>query len=606
MTVKLDIDESLKFNGKIYNEFIFHKNSEIISNIVEVIYYDILKNLSSTENKIKINNELKYRCFEYFKTRGNEYLKNSKYEEAVVCFKEAIYHIGNDLTCLNNLGLALIKLEKFKESQEILIKALKISPELPQVINNYSLTLKEEGKLNESKEILKKIINKYPDYISAKNNLGLIYIDQKEFSKALKLFSEIYKVNKKNFESYQNISKIYNLTNRYEKAIEISEEALSKFPTMSFPYNSLGISYYKMGDFNKSLKFLKKAININELDYHYHNNLGNTYLKLGKINFSLKAFFKSLMIRFPFEEASSSFLSLVVQLEEFTNIKYIRVLLDIELRAITSKNSLDLIYLAIAAYINKRFKESKTLLDILNNIKIKDEDINSKFVLAYREFLNNIYLKDKFTKSEAKSPSLINQNIMYHIGDSHCLAFSHKSIVYKNENYVILPKIIFGAKAFHFSQKNENQYKAMLKNYFEKFPCKSKVLISFGEIDCRHNEGVCAHYLKNNILLDEIIVKTIDGYLEFILGESEKKNLKLIFMGVHAPVFNKNIDKKIRELQLDIIQKWNKILKGKLASTNHRFIETYEITSNQDRYSNNEYMIDNTHLSSSILSHLIT
>ena len=148
MTVKLDVDESLKFNGEVCNEFIFHQNSEIIKNIVEAIYYDILKNLSSTENKIKIKNELKHRCCEYFKIKGNQYLKNSNYEEAVVCFREAIYHISNDLTCLNNLGLALIKLEKFKEAQEILTKALKISPELPQVINNYSLTLKEEGKLS--------------------------------------------------------------------------------------------------------------------------------------------------------------------------------------------------------------------------------------------------------------------------------------------------------------------------------------------------------------------------------------------------------------------------------------------------------------------------
>ena len=57
MTAKLDIDEGLKFNEKICDEFIFHQNSEIIKKIVEAIYNDILKNLSSTKNKIKIKNE---------------------------------------------------------------------------------------------------------------------------------------------------------------------------------------------------------------------------------------------------------------------------------------------------------------------------------------------------------------------------------------------------------------------------------------------------------------------------------------------------------------------------------------------------------------------
>ena len=75
-------------------------------------------------------------------------------------------------------------------------------------------------------------------------------------------------------------------------------------------------------------------------------------------------------------------------------------------------------------------------------------------------------------------------------------------------------------------------------------------------------------------------------------------------MGVHAPVFNINVE-EIKNLQLNIIKKWNKTLKEKLASTNHRFVETFEITSNQDGYSNKEYMIDNTHLSSSILRKLI-
>ena len=37
------------------------------------------------------------------------------YKEASICLTEAIYHIEDDITCLNNLGLALIKLENFKK-----------------------------------------------------------------------------------------------------------------------------------------------------------------------------------------------------------------------------------------------------------------------------------------------------------------------------------------------------------------------------------------------------------------------------------------------------------------------------------------------------------
>ena len=73
---------------------------EVIKDTVEAIYNDVVKNQSSTKYKINIRNELKYRCFEYFKTIGNEYLKKSMYKEASICLTEAIYHIEDDITCL--------------------------------------------------------------------------------------------------------------------------------------------------------------------------------------------------------------------------------------------------------------------------------------------------------------------------------------------------------------------------------------------------------------------------------------------------------------------------------------------------------------------------
>ena len=165
-------------DGIDQRSIIYQQNSVIIKNILNSFHNYISINEPLITNNLKCKDAIKLRYFEYLKNFGNEYLRRKMYNEAKECFVEAIYHVDDDLTCLNNLGLALIKLGKFADAKQILAKALKISPDLPQILNNYSLTLKEEGNISESIEILNSIISKHPDYISAKNNLGLIYLDK--------------------------------------------------------------------------------------------------------------------------------------------------------------------------------------------------------------------------------------------------------------------------------------------------------------------------------------------------------------------------------------------------------------------------------------------
>ena len=591
----------IKINNQLDTKFIYNQDSKEIKKIVQKLYDDILENQSIINDNIK--DELKVKCFEYFRSKGNEHINKQEYRNAIIFYKEAIHHFHNDLTSLNNLGLAHIKLDLYGEGKQFIVRALEISSDVPQILNNYSLILKYEGKLEECEKILKETISKNPNYLSAKNNLGLLYIDNKEYSKALLIFNEILKIDPMFFDAYQSISKILNKIKDYKKAIQVSEKAVSKFPDLSFPYNSMGISYYKLGDFVSSIKSLKHAVNLNQNNEKAYNNLGNTYLKLGEIDLALESFFNALKIKFPFKNASSSLLNLLIQQEEITNLKYINILLAIELKAIFEKNSLDLIYLSISAFVRGEFEKSKTLLKILNQCDINEEDenINSRFILAYRDFLNKIFKDKKIIKQKAT----LKQQFIYHVGDSHSLSFAYENINFGSKDYTIIPKIIFGAKAFHFSQKIPNHFKSLLKKQISNIPINSRVLLSFGEIDCRHNEGICTYYLNNKKPLIQIIEQTVLGYLNFLEKECRKKNLSLIFMGVHAPILNPNVTKRIRELQLEIIKTWNKTLYKNIFTTKHHFINTFKITSNDMGYSNLKYMVDKTHLKSNFIKKII-
>ena len=70
-------------------------------------------------------------------------------------------------------------------------------------------------------------------------------------------------------------------------------------------------------------------------------------------------------------------------------------------------------------------------------------------------------------------------NKIYHVGESHCLSYAHHLIKINKINFKICPRVIYGAKAFHFSQDKDNSFKALTKLHLDALPLNSKIFVSF-------------------------------------------------------------------------------------------------------------------------------
>ena len=108
------------------------------------------------------------------------------------------------------------------------------------------------------------------------------------------------------------------------------------------------------------------------------------------------------------------------------------------------------------------------------------------------------------------------QRALFHLGESHCLSYAHQKIKIQGMDYKIVPKITFGGKAFHFSRRKEDAFKAITKANLESIPDSSKVFISFGEIDCRPTEGFMKASQKLNKQTNELITNVVEGYCWWI------------------------------------------------------------------------------------------
>ena len=183
---------------------------------------------------------------------------------------------------------------------------------------------------------------------------------------------------------------------------------------------------------------------------------------------------------------------------------------------------------------------------------------------------------------------------IYHIGESHSLTFRDYIINDNDTSYVVKPTIIFGLKAWHLSQNNDNRFKSIFKEMIKLIPNNSKVLISIGEIDCRENEGIIDRHFKTSEKIEIIINNTINGYLELIQKYITDKNLDPYFISVPAPIINEN--SKHKKLRISVVNTFNNSLKKNIQKFNGNYLDTYSLTSNKEGTSNNKFMIDEIHL----------
>ena len=131
------------------------------------------------------------------------------------------------------------------------------------------------------------------------------------------------------------------------------------------------------------------------------------------------------------------------------------------------------------------------------------------------------------------------QHKVYHLGESHSLSYAHRNIKIDGLNFKIVPRMTFGGKAFHFSSTKHDSFKAITKAHFLSLPQRSKVFLSYGEIDCRPNEGFISAARKLEKPIEQLITETVMGYVQWFLEQNDGQSNHLYFINIPAPVYDK-------------------------------------------------------------------
>jgi hypothetical protein len=253
---------------------------------------------------------------------------------------------------------------------------------------------------------------------------------------------------------------------------------------------------------------------------------------------------------------------------------------------------------AIKAYLEGNFSLANSHN---NNFKACDQNLLGRlkpkdkvFCGAYNSFIGKL-----LDANWDENPG--SENKVYHLGESHCLSYAHRNITIGGSNFRITPRITFGAKAFHFARSKYDSFKAITKAHFVSLPKSSKVFLSYGEIDCRPNEGFISAAGKLNKPLEELIDHTTSGYVEWFLEQNAGQKHRLYFINVPAPVYDDKLTTDLNSKMASTVALFNAALKK--YSLQHGFdtVDVFKFTAGKEGFSNGLFHIDGQHLGAKAL-----
>ena len=481
---------------------------------------------------------------------------------------EILVHQFPRSAVLFNIQGAFFKgLRQLNQSIAAYNKALIIKPDFAEAYYNMSLTLEDQGKLEEAIEAYKKAIAIKSDYADA----------------------------------YFNMANALREQGKLEESIVAYNKALAIKPDNVAAQTNLGVAFKEQGMLEEALEAYKKALAIKPDYPDIYNNMGNALKEQGMLDEAMASYSKALHINLDNAKALENSQSLAVQLLpiigsygfDFDNN-------EIQVNSEVVLGPKYQIHNAIKSYLEEDFNNAELHI---KNFNTCDQKLFAKLAPKDKVFCNaySKFIMKLLSANWDNAPTSKIEKKVYHFGESHCLSYAHRSISIDGSIFKITPRITFGAKAFHLSQTRQDSFKSITKANFEILPKNSKVFLSYGEIDCRPNEGFITAARKLKKPINQLITDTVTGYVQWFAEQNRGQSHRLYFINVPAPVYYNEHSADLNSEVLRTVTLFNAALKKYSLQHGFDMVDVFKFTTGNKGFSNGLYHVDKIHLGAKAL-----
>jgi Tfp pilus assembly protein PilF len=451
----------------------------------------------------------------------------------------------------------------------------------------------------ESIEICRRLLKKKPKLFVARRILALSYQAINNVEQATIELEKTLLLKPKDAETLRNLGNIYLGQSQLDIANRYFVKAISSDPTMAVAYSNLATCLQRTGETALAEKNYKKAILLGDKTANVYLNLGALHTERGDFDSAANLLVKSMELDPSQSSVYFYTYALMMHLHRYQDALEIadigllsNVLSDIELCEL-------LVGKAILFWLFDNVLEAEQALLLSEGVYSDQSNYrNIKNLKVFHRYLKQLVqfrltTPDFYQNQNQKQ----NQNKIYFISESHGFSPCGATIEYQGGAYQVRSLFMLGAKIFHLINEQQNKHKASLVHLLEGLPNKSKVVLGFGEIDCRHNEGIFMHCLKTGQDFNHVINEMVEQYLAMLQQLVQPNELELIIYGVPAPhPFNfSGLELALQEQFKAVIAYLNDCLRNRCQQLDIAFLDVYKIT-NHDGVSNLIYHIDEIHV----------
>jgi len=461
-----------------------------------------------------------------------------------------------------------------------------------QALLDQAIQLQIQKNYLSSEAILQQILTIDPNYGPAYHYLALIAKEFGSMDAALALIEKSIELDKKSADAFYNYGVLLALLDRLEDAEKAYEIALTLNKNMYAAWFNLANSYFKHHQYHKVRQALKHFLKTPNHQTSLYPQIAKYYFDIGDLETSAKICEKTLQMNIDPSDTLWTFMNTQQYLQDsdhfLTQVKKARTHQHINSETLT----LLIIYQAIAEWQLGLLDACQTSIETVKpSIDKLDHNTINQSLRSYYTFLTQLLLYCKNNPNKKTS----NHDI-YLLGDSHSLSNSNQVIHLCNQDYKTTSKLLFGCKAFHLAQPNNNKFKAAFNNAIHTIPEHGTIVMMIGEIDCRINEGILPTFKKGGCDLSTLIHDTVSNYVAFVLSRTKPKNIQVYFYGVPACKRLVDIPDDEMDLLKQVIQIFNQELKHTAIQSGNKFIDIYQLTVGENGLSDGRYHIDDFHL----------
>ena len=195
---------------------------------------------------------------------GMIYLKQSKFDDAIICFEEAIELDPDQIRAYYSLGNTYIRQGSVQKGAELIRKYQSLKPYM-NLVSQLEIALQQN-----------------PDTPERWHQLGRIHAEYGRFEKAIMPLEQSIKLSSNNWEVHNILAVCYMRLNQLDRMQRICETATRLAPNEPNTHNTLGMSQFLQRRYSDATQSFVTAIRLDPHNPEFHENLGETYKRLGE------------------------------------------------------------------------------------------------------------------------------------------------------------------------------------------------------------------------------------------------------------------------------------------------------------------------------------